>query len=72
MPSCSCGWLWSGTSEPGANSMRLSIAPSPKSGRPVTPSANSNDRTSSKRTNLGFTPMTLQPASAVSVTSITP
>ena len=35
--------------------MRFSIAPSPKSGRPVTPAASSNGRMSSKRTNCGPT-----------------
>ena len=54
-PSCSCSWLCSGTVEPGSNSIRLSIAPSPKSGRPETPAASSNDLTSSKWTNCGST-----------------
>ena len=37
IPSCSCGWLCSGTVAPGSKRIRFSIAPSPKSGRPVTP-----------------------------------
>ena len=53
IPSCSCGWLCSGTVAPGSNSIRFSIAPSPNSGRPETPAASSNARTSSKRTNCG-------------------
>ena len=47
-PSCSCSWLCNGTVEPGSNSITLSIAPSPKSGRPETPAASSNDLTSGK------------------------
>src|SRR5437764_3369887 len=53
IPSCSCSWLWSGTVAPGSNSIRFSIAPSPKRGRPDTPSASANARTSEKRTNCG-------------------
>src|SRR5438093_4438571 len=53
IPSCSCSWLWSGTVAPGSKSIRLSIAPSPKSGLPLTPAASSKGRTWSKRTNCG-------------------
>src|SRR5919106_3093717 len=53
MPSCSCGWLCSGTSAPGSKRMRLSMAPAPKSGCPVTPAASSKARTASSRTNCG-------------------
>jgi Zinc-binding dehydrogenase len=53
IPSCSCSWLWSGTVAPGSNSIRLSIAPSPNKGRPLTPDASSNARRSSKLTNCG-------------------
>src|SRR5436305_9063455 len=40
---------------PGSNSIRLIIAPSPKSGCPVTPGASSNERRSVSLTNCGFT-----------------
>ena len=50
---CSCGWLWSGTVAPGSKRIRFSIAPSPKSGRPLTPAASSNARDCVEpRTNL--------------------
>src|SRR5262245_42265238 len=51
IPSCSCSWLWSGTVAPGSNSITLSMAPSPNSGRPTTPAASSNSFTSGKWTN---------------------
>ena len=52
-PSCSCGWLWSGTVAPGSNRIRFSIARSPNSGRPVTPAASSKARVASNRMNCG-------------------
>src|SRR6476469_6630218 len=58
MPSCSCGWLWSGTTAPGSSSITLIIAPAPKSGRPVTPATSSNAFTSSKRTKTGSAGLT--------------
>src|SRR5207237_113256 len=55
IPSCSCGCEWSGTVAPGANSITFSIAPEPKSGRPLTPAASSKAFTESKWTNCGST-----------------
>src|SRR5919201_1349417 len=53
MPSCSCGCEWAGTTAPGSNSIRLIIAPVPKSGWPRTPGASSNARRSVSLTNCG-------------------
>ncbi len=54
IPSCSCGWLCSGTVAPGSKRMRFSIAPSPNSGRPETPAASSNARTCVETYELWF------------------
>src|SRR5262245_47832287 len=53
MPSCSCGWLCSGTTAPGSNSIRLIMAPAPNSGLAVTRGPSSRRFSPSKRTNCG-------------------
>src|SRR5579872_6792562 len=70
IPSCSCGWLWSGTTAFGSSSIRLIIAPEPNNGRPVTPAASSNDLTSSKWTHCtsgmgGLSAKSVEPAAEV-------